>query len=624
MLYKKTRLEDTFGVNMLAIANGRPETMGLKQIIKANVDFQFEVATRKYTNLLAKEQERKEIQEGLIKACNVIDLVIEILRGSKDRAMAKACLVEGKVDGIKFKSKESRIMAAQLMFTEKQANAILEMRLYKLIGLELEALINEHEETMANIYRYEDILDRRDSMAQVIMNELDGFKKEYSHPRKTVIENGQEAVYKEKELEEMDVVFLMDRFGYAKTVDVSTYERNKEAADAENKYVFTCKNTGRICLFTSTGQMHTIKVLDLPYGKFRDKGTPIDNVSNFSQKNEEIIYITSQKELNLCRVIFATAQSMLKVVDGGEFDVTKRTVAATKLAEGDCVVNVAALTDQRNIVLQTRGGFFLRFSIDEIPEKKKGAIGVRGMKLADKDVVENVYYTKNAVETTIEYKGKELILNNLKLGKRDSKGTNFLNRIIHTTFIEKTESNHMRVIAGTARSLPLKTPEGMDTRPTTDRIKETLFNMLQTYIPDCVFVDIFSGSGGIGIEALSRGARKAYFIENAPKALACIEDNLAFTKMKDRAIVLKQDACAGLTGIYEKHVDVIFMDPPYDQEQERRVLEQLRYAKYVSEETLILVEASLHTDFSYAEDLGFEVIREKKYKTNKHVFLRKK
>ena len=229
--------------------------------------------------------------------------------------------------------------------------------------------------------------------------------------------------YKGKELEEMDVVFLMDRFGYAKTVDVSTYERNKEAADAENKYVFTCKNTGRICLFTNTGQMHTIKVLDLPYGKFRDKGTPIDNVSNFSQKTEEIVYITSQKELNLCQVIFATAQSMLKVVDGGEFDVTKRTVAATKLAEGDSVVSVTALTDQRNIVLQTKAGFFLRFSIDEIPEKKKGAIGVRGMKLGDGDQVENVYYTKNAVETTIEYKGKELILNNLKLGKRDSKGT---------------------------------------------------------------------------------------------------------------------------------------------------------------------------------------------------------
>ena len=151
LLYKKTRLEDTFGVNMLAISDGRPEVMGLKSIIKACVDFQFEVATRKYTNLLSKEMDRKEVQEGLIKACNVIDLIIEILRGSKDRNMAKNCLVNGEVEGIKFKSKESKIMATQLMFTEKQANAILEMRLYKLIGLEIEALINEHEETMANM-----------------------------------------------------------------------------------------------------------------------------------------------------------------------------------------------------------------------------------------------------------------------------------------------------------------------------------------------------------------------------------------------------------------------------------------------------------------------------------------
>ena len=118
----------------------------------------------------------------------------------------------------------------------------------------------------------------------------------------------------------------------------------------------------------------------------------------------------------------------------------------------------------------------------------------------------------------------------------------------------------MRVIAGTARSLPLRAPEGADTRPTTDRIKETLFNMLQTYIPGCVFVDIFSGSGSIGIEAISRGARKAYFIENAPKALSCIQENLTFTKFIDRAIVLKQDACAGLHGIFEKEVDVIFCE----------------------------------------------------------------
>ncbi len=423
MLYKKTRLEDTFGVNMLAIADGRPETMGLKQILKANVDFQYEVATRKYTTLLQKELERKEVQEGLIKACNVIDLIIEILRGSKDRAMAKACLVEGKTDGIRFKSKESKIMAAQLMFTEKQANAILDMRLYKLIGLEIEALINEHEETLANIYRYEDILSRRDAMAQVIINELDAIKREYAKPRKTVIENAEEAVYEEKKMEEMEVIFLMDRFGYAKTVDTITYERNKEAADAENKYIVKCKNTGRICLFTNTGQLHTIKVADIPFGRFRDKGIPVDNISNYSSDKEHILCVASQTELNLYRLLFVTKQAMMKVVDGGEFDVSKRLVAATKLADGDEVLDVSILKEQRNIVLQSAEGFFLRFPIEEIPEKKKGAIGVRGMKLGEKDFLEAVYYTQNAVESAIKYKNKKLILNNLKPGKRDGKGT---------------------------------------------------------------------------------------------------------------------------------------------------------------------------------------------------------
>lgn len=422
MLYKKTRLEDTFGVNMLAIADGRPETMGLKQMIKANVDFQFAVATRKYNTLLAKEQERKEIQEGLIKACNVIDLIIEILRGSKDRAMAKACLVEGKTEGIRFQSKESKVMAQMLRFTERQAAAILEMRLYKLIGLEIEALVKEHEETLANIYRYEDILERKDSMAQVIINELDAIKKEYAMPRRTVVEDGQEAVFEEKKTEEMEVVFLMDRFGYARTIDVSTYERNKEAADTENKYVFSCKNTGRICLFTNNGTLHTIKVMDLPFGKFRDKGIPIDNVSNYNSSEETIVYMTGQTQLHLYRIIFATRLSMLKIVDGCEFDVAKRTVASTKLQEGDEVISIVALKEQKDIVLQTQDGCFLRFSLDEIPEKKKGAVGVRGMKLAEGDAVEAVYYTQSGADTIISYKGKDVDLCKLKLGKRDTKG----------------------------------------------------------------------------------------------------------------------------------------------------------------------------------------------------------
>ena len=204
---------------------------------------------------------------------------------------------------------------------------------------------------------------------------------------------------------------------------MATYERNKEAADTENKYIFPCKNTGRICVFTNTGQLHTIKVSDLPFGKFRDKGIPLDNVSNYSAEKEHILLATGQSQLNMYRVIFGTKLSMLKIVDGGEFDVSKRTVAATKLQDGDEVVSVAVWKEQTNIVLQTAGGYFLRFPIEEIPEKKKGAVGVRGMKLGNKDYVENIHYTQNTVEKWIEYKGKKMELNRLKAGKRDSKGT---------------------------------------------------------------------------------------------------------------------------------------------------------------------------------------------------------
>ena len=423
LLYKKTKLEDTFGVNMLGIYNGKPEVMGLKAIIKACVDFQVEVATRKYTNLLNRELERREIQEGLIKACNVIDLVIEILRGSKDRAMAKKCLVEGDTTGIKFKSRESKVMAAQLMFTDKQANAILEMRLYKLIGLELEALIKEHEDTMANIYRYEDILESHDSMMQVIISDLDSYKKAYGRKRRTEITNADEAVYVEKSIEEMDVYFLMDTFGYARIVDVPTYERNIEAANAENKFIIKCKNTGRIVLFTNTGQLHSVKVKDLPFGKFRDKGIPIDNVSNYKSSAEFIVYAASQTDLNLYRLIFVTSDGYCKVVSGGEFDVSKRTVAATGLNEGAEVVSVIKFVNIKNIVFQTKEGMFLRFDPETIPEKKKAAIGVRGIKLSGTDSVDMVYYIEPGQDLSIEYKGKTIELKNLKLGTRDSKGT---------------------------------------------------------------------------------------------------------------------------------------------------------------------------------------------------------
>ena len=423
LLYKKTKLEDSFGVNMLAVANGRPETMGLKEILRHVVSFQYELARRKYTTLLAKEREKREIQEGLIKATSVIDLIIEILRGSKDRAMAKRCLVEGDTTGINFKSRESRIMAAQLQFTERQANAILEMRLYKLIGLEIEALLKEHDDTMANIYKYEDILESHESMSAVIVEELDRIKKEFSRPRRTSIEQLEQTVYVEKPVEEMELYFLMDKFGYARCIDTATFERNKDAALAENKYICICKNTGRICVFTDIGNLHTIKVSDIPFGKFRDKGIPIDNVSQYDASKEQVLCVTSKSELNLYRLIFVSKAANMKIVDGGEFDVNKKMVAATKLADGDSLVSVAVLKEFKDIILQSKSGFFLKFPVSDIPEKKKGAVGVRGMKLESSDNVDAVYYTVGTDPAVITFKDKTFDSDRLKNARRDGKGT---------------------------------------------------------------------------------------------------------------------------------------------------------------------------------------------------------
>ena len=413
MLYKKTRLEDTFGVNMLAVADGRPETLGLKQIIAHHVDFVFEVNSRKYTTLLAKEQEKREVQEGLIKACDVIDLIIEILRGSKSRDQVKKCLTDGITEGIKFKTKTSEKAAKSLKFTEKQATAILDMRLYKLIGLEIDALMKEHEETMKNIARYEDILNNYDSMAAVIMGELDQIKKEYGSKRKTSIENAEEAVYEEKKMEETEVAFLMDRFGYMRLIDKNAYERNKEAAHAESRYVFTCMNTDKICIFTDTGKLHTVKAEDIPLA---------DNLGNYDSTSEQILYVAPLSQVAASTVLFVTENGMCKLVKGEEFRASKRTIVSTKLAEDDRLVFVGAADEMDQVVFQSEKGYFLRILKTEISVTKKNALGVRGMKLTSGDLIHHAYLLESRQEYAIEYHDKQYVLNKVKLAKRDTKG----------------------------------------------------------------------------------------------------------------------------------------------------------------------------------------------------------
>lgn len=495
MLYKKTKLEDTFGVNMLAIADGKPETLGVLDIIRHNVNFQFEINTRKYTTLLNKELEQKEIKEGLIKACNIIDLIIEILRGSHNLKDAKDCLINGNTDNIKFKNKESEIYASQLCFTEKQAQAILDLRLYKLIGLEILALEKDYAEIVNRIAEYEELLGSRKAMAKAIIKDLEKIKKEYGMPRRTLIEDAKEAVYEEIKFVEQEVVFIMDRFSYAKTIDISAYERNKEAVTAENKYVIRCLNTDKLYVFTDNGNLHQIKMEKIPFGRFRDKGTPLDNLGNYDSSDENIVYVCTAGQIAGRKLLFTTKAGMMKLVDASEFEASKRTIAATKLSEDDKIANISiteatsnempkedifmpisggfedgeipdmdfsgdmmsaaedfnmtldsfidmgsgidnsadsnagnvdadgAIFTNEIVVIETANGMFLRFPLREIPEKKKGAIGVKGIKLKAEDYVTNVYVMDAGDTKVVECKGKEVELRNLKTNKRGATGT---------------------------------------------------------------------------------------------------------------------------------------------------------------------------------------------------------
>ena len=358
----------------------------------------------------------------MIKACDVIDLIIEILRGAKNISDAKDCLVNGNTKPIKFKSKQSEKDAASLRFTERQADAILQMRLYRLIGLEIDALREEYKKTMQDIADYTDILEHRTSMAKVIIAELKNFKKKYAADRRTEIDNVEVAVVEEKPLEVIDVAVLVDRFGYAKCVDMATYERNIDAANDESKYVILCKNMDRIGIFTDKGNMYLAKVLDLPFGKFRDKGQPLDNVSKFDSSAEEVRMIDCIENLKGERLLFATRTSMLKLVDGAEFDVSKRQTAATKLAENDEVLLVERLQKEDTLVMCSEKNFFLRIDAATIPEKKKAAIGVRGMSLGNGDALREVVLLHNGDNPTVEAGGKEIVLNRLRIAGRDTKG----------------------------------------------------------------------------------------------------------------------------------------------------------------------------------------------------------
>lgn len=421
MLYKKTKLEDSFGVNMLAIADGRPETLDLKGILKHYLAFQYANAEKKYETLLEKERLKQEVQEGLIAACDCIDLIIAILRGAKKLEDAKACLTTGDASRIYFKDPSYLRDAMQLHFTERQAQAILEMRLYKLIGLEILALEKEHAETLKKIETYEGYLSSREKLDKLLIKDLEAIKKEYAHERRTRLEDSKEAVVEEKAPEDEAVIFLLDRFGYAKLLDVASYEKNREQIEGEYRAVVPIMTSGRIQLYTSAGVLHQVKVRDIPAGKLKDKGVPIDNLSRFDGRKEEIHLVAAAGSLAKELLLFVSREGYVKLVDGAEFETANKTVVATKLGDGDTVTAVAVLGKGKQEVLLLSGeNYALRFYAEETPQMKKNARGVRGMRLGTGDYVQKALLLPPMEEFV--FNGKKVNPEKIRRGHRDTKG----------------------------------------------------------------------------------------------------------------------------------------------------------------------------------------------------------
>ncbi len=424
ILYKKTKLEDTFGVNMLAIVDGRPETLSLSDVLREYVKFQYQLIDSKYKNLLDKEMDKKEIQEGLIQAVDLIDAIIALLRNCKSQPDAKKALMTGELGDLTFKERDQEFIPVirEFCFTERQAQAILDMRLSKLIGLELLQLTKEHKETLKRIHEYQSILSSRDKANALLSQELDIIKKEFAVPRRTLIEDGREAVYDESAVEEMDVFYVQDKFGYVKLLDTATYQRNQEAVDSENRFVIPCKNTDRLLIFTDHGMLHQLKLMDVPLCKFKDKGVPIDNISKYSANEEEILAVLVKRELAGKSLLFLTQQGFVKRVDAAEFDTALRCVSAAKLQPDDLLAAVKVYDGETDVVFATEQGYFLRCAAEEIPLQKKTAKGVLSMALGRNDRLEDIFLL-GTEPIDIEVNGKTLSLNRLKLAKRGGKGT---------------------------------------------------------------------------------------------------------------------------------------------------------------------------------------------------------
>lgn len=423
-LFKKTAMEDTYSVNLLAVNNQQPITFNLKSMIVEFINFQEILYTREYTHLLDKAKQRLEIVNGLIRATDVIDLIIEILRGSSSIKQAKACLIHGDITDIKFKSERSKKEASKLDFTERQADAILAMPLSRLIGLELIKLHEENDSLLGKIEEYEKVLDNKRELYKVIKNRLRGYKKLFARPRRTQITSIQNVDYVE-EVKIEDIYVLIDRFGYTKSMDTASYSRIAPETLAEYPHIIQMKNNDKLCLFTAEGNMYQLKAGTIPKCRIKDKGTLIHSLCKVDK--EDILMYINLEALLESQLMFATKNGYVKLVSGIEFETNRQMIAATKLEEGDLVVNIIPLSsadilaNNRKVILLTNKMLSLGFALEEVSEMKKGGRGVKGIALEKEDFV--VYADVVTPEQeTFCYHGDTLSAKKIKNRKRGAKG----------------------------------------------------------------------------------------------------------------------------------------------------------------------------------------------------------
>ncbi len=424
-LYKKTPLEDTYSVNLLAVREKQPITFNLKSLISEFLTFQIELYTKEYEHMLHKANQRLEIVKGLIRATDVIDLIIEILRGSSSVKQAKDCLMTGNITDIKFKSEESKQMASYLDFTERQADAILTMQLSKLIGLEIIKLHEESDSLIENIEHYTTVLGDRKELFKVIKQRLRGYKKMFPQLRKTALENvGLKDYVEEVKIE--DLYILVDRFGYTKSIDSASYQRLSKETLKEYVHQVPIKNTDKLCLFTAEGNMYQVKVSSIPRCKVRDKGTLIHNLCKVGK--EDILLFVSFEALFESMVFFATKDGFVKLVSGIEFETIRSCIAATKLAEGDQLVGVSIVSahelnsEVMKVILLTEKGLSLGYTLNETTELKKNSRGVKGISLDSKDHVIHACVVSPETEKFV-FDDKVYNAKKVRMKKRNDKGT---------------------------------------------------------------------------------------------------------------------------------------------------------------------------------------------------------